>query len=360
MRCLSIRNPWAWAICLGEDNVENRTWSTDYRGTIAIHTSTNESVVKSAQKGRKGFKFPTNLFQYGAIIGLADIEDVIEYGPRVENNPWASGPYCWLLKNGRFLDTAIPLKGQLTLFSLPDDAAEAVQSQATHQLDANDATLRACLEVIRPPLEPVSHYLQLVTELLANGDLAGINRACDSCLRIDPHSANAHFFKGLVAESSEDSETAFERYSTAIQHDSKLVAAYLHRGNIYFDLGDLEGAWNDYEQAIQINPGLGTSYIGRASVHRARGEEAQAIAACSQAIELGSEDIDALLIRSEAYLEMGELDKAIADATETLALEPLLVDALLIRSRAYEAKGENSLAKRDLKDAETIERQDQS
>jgi hypothetical protein len=47
LRCLAIRQPWAWAICVGAKDIENRTWKTDYRRTIAIVASANKSVVNA-------------------------------------------------------------------------------------------------------------------------------------------------------------------------------------------------------------------------------------------------------------------------------------------------------------------------
>ena len=37
MKALSIRQPWAWLIVNGYKDIENRTWSTDFRGRIYLH-----------------------------------------------------------------------------------------------------------------------------------------------------------------------------------------------------------------------------------------------------------------------------------------------------------------------------------
>ena len=39
MKTLSVKQPYASFICHGIKTVENRTWSTDYRGKILIHAS---------------------------------------------------------------------------------------------------------------------------------------------------------------------------------------------------------------------------------------------------------------------------------------------------------------------------------
>ncbi|MEU0468957.1 ASCH domain-containing protein [Amycolatopsis sp. NPDC006131] len=39
MKAITVRQPWAWAIAKGYKPIENRTWSTDHRGLIAIHAA---------------------------------------------------------------------------------------------------------------------------------------------------------------------------------------------------------------------------------------------------------------------------------------------------------------------------------
>ncbi|MFP4011227.1 MAG: hypothetical protein ACLFUM_05965 [Spirochaetaceae bacterium] len=45
LTCLSINNPVSYLICYGIKEVENRSWTTDYRGTLGIHSA-----------GRVGFR----------------------------------------------------------------------------------------------------------------------------------------------------------------------------------------------------------------------------------------------------------------------------------------------------------------
>ncbi len=179
LRCLSVRNPWAWTICLGVNTAENRVWSTDHRGTIAIHTGVSRSEVNRIKREDRTGEFLPELFQFGMIIGLADVDDVVEFGPSLEHNPWATGPYCWLMSNGRFLETPIPLKGRLNLFYLADDVAEQVLSQPTYQLDVNEPRIKGCVEAIRPEIDPGERYLHLAQYHLQQGQLDQADEACD-------------------------------------------------------------------------------------------------------------------------------------------------------------------------------------
>ena len=36
-RLLTLRQPWAWLVVFGGKDVENRSWTTEYRGPILIH-----------------------------------------------------------------------------------------------------------------------------------------------------------------------------------------------------------------------------------------------------------------------------------------------------------------------------------
>ena len=39
VKVLSVKNPFAYLILQGGKDVENRTWTTDYRGRLYIHAS---------------------------------------------------------------------------------------------------------------------------------------------------------------------------------------------------------------------------------------------------------------------------------------------------------------------------------
>ncbi len=132
MKCLSIKNPWAWMIINGKKTMEIRTWKTDYRGRILIHAGLKyDSNFFTFDHG-----FPTD-FEYGSIIGCADLVhvkelDFIQYANSSEQHqipiyvknykfPGNLTPpkkcYGWILKDVIKYDDPIPYKGQLGLFN---------------------------------------------------------------------------------------------------------------------------------------------------------------------------------------------------------------------------------------------------
>ena len=113
MKALCVRQPWAAVIVSGVKDVENRTWTTKYRGPLLICSSLTADVP--------GLQFdpPVEaLMARGAIIGVVDVVDVV----RDSSSRWAeSGSWHWLLANARALATPIPIKGRLGLFDVDFD-----------------------------------------------------------------------------------------------------------------------------------------------------------------------------------------------------------------------------------------------
>ena len=65
MRVLSVRQPWASLLVRGVKDIENRTWSTTYRGPVLIHAC--------AGAPRVGFGLPADEIADIAGISPANI-----------------------------------------------------------------------------------------------------------------------------------------------------------------------------------------------------------------------------------------------------------------------------------------------
>jgi hypothetical protein len=118
MKAISIQQPWAWAIIAGHKTIENRTWSTSYRGPLLIHAG--QKLSKSGydrllEYGAEfGFKVPppTKLLR-GGIIGRVRLVDVV-----VDiDDSWFLGPYGWIFSKPRRM-TFTPVAGKLKLFEV--------------------------------------------------------------------------------------------------------------------------------------------------------------------------------------------------------------------------------------------------
>lgn len=135
MRALTINQPWAWAILRAGKTVENRTWATAYRGPLLIHAGASRKWYAEwtpaewrAAFGRTVPALPAwaNLDK-SAVLGVADLVDCVP-ADRRKHDPWADGPFCFVLANVRPL-RAVPARGALGLWTPGPDLAAAVRAQ---------------------------------------------------------------------------------------------------------------------------------------------------------------------------------------------------------------------------------------
>jgi len=133
MLALSIRQPWAWAIVHAGKRHENRSWSTAYRGPIAIHASkwwSAKQVVDTFKELLDDGLVPPGpkltprmlLDATGGIVGTARIVDCVEKS----DSPWFVGPFGFVLDDVKALPEIIPCKGALGLFNVPADVAARI------------------------------------------------------------------------------------------------------------------------------------------------------------------------------------------------------------------------------------------
>lgn len=107
LKAVTIHGPWAWAIIAGYKTVENRSWPTNHRGTLAIHAGkSSDSDEIALQLFRElGITSPKT-FKRGVIIGTVQLVDILSpvdylnhYGDSPYHRRMAEGPLCWVLKN---------------------------------------------------------------------------------------------------------------------------------------------------------------------------------------------------------------------------------------------------------------------
>ena len=122
MKALSLSQPMAWAIFNGKD-VENRNWSTQYRGRFIVHAAKSFNIDHwnwiLTNENRLGIYLPYSRFDfiYGALIGEVGLIDcVTNHGSR-----WFFGKYGFVLANAKLYERPIPCRGKLHFFE-PDVA----------------------------------------------------------------------------------------------------------------------------------------------------------------------------------------------------------------------------------------------
>ena len=144
MLCLSIKQPWAEFILSGAKPVENRVWSTSYRGPILIHAGLKifdffdldedddfHAAAWEALEKKMGCTGPTpdrpwlheddkeleDVLPMGAIVGRARIVDCVQG----YKSPWAqAGAWHFVIEDARRCEP-YKYRGALRLFNVPDN-----------------------------------------------------------------------------------------------------------------------------------------------------------------------------------------------------------------------------------------------
>ncbi|MBA4343240.1 MAG: hypothetical protein C0423_13975 [Methylibium sp.] len=117
MRALSIRQPWPWLILHGFKPVENREWSTSYRGPLLIHASLTltqkfHRQMQAQLLDQFGIELPAfDALPRGGIVGRVQLVDVMTE----LDSPWFTGPYGFVLAKPEPLPF-YPCKGSLGFF----------------------------------------------------------------------------------------------------------------------------------------------------------------------------------------------------------------------------------------------------
>lgn len=132
MRTLSIRQPWAWLIVNGHKPVENREWSTEYRGRFLVHAG--QHLVQRDYwrqcdeiKAQLGIEVPHFLeLERGGIVGAATLVEIVTEHP----SPFFTGPHGWVLKDARPLPF-VEFKGQLNWFDVPRSLVSQLERSPT-------------------------------------------------------------------------------------------------------------------------------------------------------------------------------------------------------------------------------------
>jgi len=254
-RCLSIRQPWAWAVCIGAKDVENRSWDTDYRGPIAIHAGSSKQDFNYVLKRNGSARLKSNWFPMGAVIGVAEVADVVILNETLDQNPWTIGPCCWLLKNARLIAKPITVKGKLNLFSLSDSISEKLQAQLSEPEPVRDqATVATYLKTIQP--NEHDNCTSRASNYAALGDFASAIRNCTTALQHEPSNSDAYRIRAASLYYSGNQESALADCNRAIEIATENANAYFVRAMVQNKLGNLVKSEEDYRRAKELDPSL--------------------------------------------------------------------------------------------------------
>ncbi len=141
MKTISLYQPWASLVVLGHKTWETRSWSTSYRGRLAIHAS-----KKFTQTQRElCLKWPFSKYitqnpdtmPRGFVLGSVDLMDCIRTEGWMARHQlfetehvqeefrfgdYSPGRFAWELCNPIVFKEPIPAKGSLGIWEFPESA----------------------------------------------------------------------------------------------------------------------------------------------------------------------------------------------------------------------------------------------
>jgi hypothetical protein len=135
---ISVWQPWAWAICHLDKDVENRSWHTSYRGPVLIHAAkrwdqedildANDFIISATripEKVRPVVLARDLKAHTGGIVGVAILHDCVSRS----DSPWFVGPFGFVLTSRTPLPFT-PYRGAQGLFKVPGTIAGPLLQKA--------------------------------------------------------------------------------------------------------------------------------------------------------------------------------------------------------------------------------------
>jgi activating signal cointegrator 1 len=139
LKALTLWQPWASLMAYEEKKVETRSWSTKYRGPIAIHAALSIPRWLGDSRHSQDFHdammkiaYANGMFESGmpkgVVLCTADLV-VIEPTEKVHGDlsaqeqlfgNYEDGRYAWFFENVKRFDVPVPAKGNRMLWNWPN------------------------------------------------------------------------------------------------------------------------------------------------------------------------------------------------------------------------------------------------
>jgi hypothetical protein len=140
MKALSLRQPWPWFILRGGKHLENRGWTSSYRGMVLIHSSKwwdqeeiedDFDLASRIARDLGGLppEGPPRLEDLRAERGLVVGCAVVVGGVVESDSPWFFGPKAFVLSDPTPFAEPVPCRGDRGLFDVPREVEEACLAQ---------------------------------------------------------------------------------------------------------------------------------------------------------------------------------------------------------------------------------------
>lgn len=154
MKALSLTQPWASLVALGQKTIETRSWPTSYRGELAIHASQAmpryarealefEPIRTLLMRANYGWAGRIRGLPLGSIVAVAQLVAcyptegirVSQWWPKEEGDreralgDYSPGRWAWVLRDTRPLPSPVPCRGALGLWTVEPEVEATVRAQ---------------------------------------------------------------------------------------------------------------------------------------------------------------------------------------------------------------------------------------
>ena len=133
--------------------------------------------------------------------------------------------------------------------------------------------------------------------------------------------AESYLDEGNVYFNVGQYKLAIERYTTAVEMDRDLVAAYYNRANARTRSGEFESALSDYDRALVLQPFDADALNNRGMLHLYRANYADALRDFNAALVIDPADTTVMVNRGLAHLHSGDASKALENFREAATVD---------------------------------------
>jgi hypothetical protein len=150
MKTLTLTQPWATLVAIGAKRIETRSWSTSYRGPLAIHAakgfpkwarefSLDPECYDCVRTNREPLVYPLGcVIATCRLMDCLEIEEVNQHRLTTQElafGDYSPGRFAWLLEDIHPLPEPITAKGALGLWEWTPPAL--VAGYAVNRPDVN-------------------------------------------------------------------------------------------------------------------------------------------------------------------------------------------------------------------------------
>jgi hypothetical protein len=144
IKAITLWQPWASLVAIGSKRIETRSWSTSYRGLLAIHAAKRfpkEAMDLCQLDPFRGALWPfwnrlgfvvVNALPRGSIVAVCELQSLVEITatnaptePELSFGDYAPGRWAWYLENVKELLKPILARGKQRLWNWEVPAEEA-------------------------------------------------------------------------------------------------------------------------------------------------------------------------------------------------------------------------------------------